>query len=107
MPTVELTEGPAKKRGVKYQVADGRELENLGEKSFRAITTEGFGRKLTAQVCDVSRNLLSVSKAVRNGNCVLFHPRGSFIQDLKTGERSWLKEEGGNYTLSLWVPCPN
>ena len=107
LPTVDLKEGAAKKNGVKCEVANGQILENLGEKTFTALTEEGFGRNLTAQVCDVNKSLLSVSRAVKNNNCVLFHPRGSYIQDLSTGERSWLKEEGGTYHLSLWVPCPN
>ena len=107
LPTVELHEGPAKKKGVRYEVANGQILDNLGEKQFRGLTDEGTPKGLTAQVCDVNKNLLSVSRALRNNNCVLFHPLGSFIQDLKTGERSWLKEDGGTFTLSLWVPCPN
>ena len=56
-----------------------------------------------AQVCDVNRDLLSVSKVVDGGNAVVFHPQGAYIHDLATNELTWLKRENGMYTLTLWV----
>ena len=73
---------------------------------FLAQTDEGIQKTVTAQVADVNRELLSVSRAVTNGAQVVFHPQGSFIQDLQTKEKIWLKEENGMYTLSMWVPRP-
>ena len=41
---IDITEGPAMKRGVTYEVADGTEIPNLGERKFFGFTEEG-GRK--------------------------------------------------------------
>ena len=40
------------------------------------------------------------------GHRVVFDQEGSYIQDKKTGEVIWLKEEGGMYMLKLWVKKP-
>ena len=66
-------------------------------------TEEGIHRGIKGQVCDVNRDLLSVSKIVQNNNMVVFRPDGAYIEDLDTEERVWLKESNGMYTLSLWV----
>ena len=86
-----------------YRVASGDVIQNEGEKTFAVVTEDGTCRGVRAQVCDVDRDLLSVSKMVKTGNMVLFHPLGSFIQDLETEERVWLKDHDGTYSLSLWV----
>ena len=96
------------RRGQSYEVANGAEIDNKGEKKFIGTLTRDDGgesgrRMVTAQVCDVNRNILSVSKVARNNCCVMCHPTGSYIQDLASGTKTWLKDEGGAYTLSLWV----
>ena len=58
---------------------------------------------MTAQVCDVNKALLSVSKMVKAGNRVIFDPEGSYIEDRTTGECMNLKEKNGMYMLSLWT----
>ena len=60
-------------------------------------------RSLKAQICGVNRDLLSVSKLVSAGSRVVFSRAGSYVQDEHTGQKMWLKESGGMYTLSLWV----
>ena len=89
--------------GVKYEVANGEIVDNEGERNFVAATEEGVIRSLKAQVCGVNRDLLSVSKLVDNGSRVVFSKAGSYVQDEQTGQKMWLKESGGMYTLSLWV----
>jgi hypothetical protein len=54
---VDITEGPAFVRGVQYEVANGVQIPNLGERKFVGVTEEGVERKLTAQVCDVNKTL--------------------------------------------------
>ena len=66
-------------------------------------TEEGLKRAIKAQVADVNKDLLSVSRMVRNGCQVVFHPDGSYAEDLETHERFWFKESGGMYMLKLWV----
>ena len=103
VPHVAPIEGAAFKRGVKYEVANGVRIPNLEEKRFQGITEEGALRHITAQVRDVNKPLLSVSKIVAAGNRVVFDPQGSYIEDLQEGERVWLKNQGGMYMLKLWV----
>ena len=92
------------RRGVKYEVANGVRIPNLGEKRFSGSSEEGIERTLTAQVCDVNKALLSVRKVVAAGNKVIFDSDDSFIEDKATGERMWLTEESSMYMLKLWVP---
>ena len=80
-----------------------RRLATRGRKAFVGCTEDGTCRGVKAQVCDVNKDLLSVSKVVKSGITVVFHPLEAFIQDLESQERVWLKEEGGTYTLSLWI----
>ena len=60
LPSIEITEGPAFKRGVEYEMANGEYAPNLGEKKFQGVTEEGSLRGLTAQVVEVSENLLRI-----------------------------------------------
>ena len=100
---VPIVKGAPHTRGVKYEVANGEIVDNEGERNFVAETEEGITRSLKAQVCGVNRDLLSVSKLVKNGSRVVFSSVGSYVQDEQTGQHMWLKEAGGMYTLSLWV----
>ena len=61
-------------------------------------------RSIRAQVCDVNKPLLSVSKLVSAGNTVVFAPDGAYISDQHSGNRIWLQESGGMYMTRLWVP---
>ena len=66
-------------------------------------SAEGFSRRLTAQVCDVNKALLSVSKVTRSGSRVIFDADGSYIEDKNSGERMHLVEKNGMYMLNLWT----
>ena len=103
LASIKLEEGPAKKRGVSYEVANGDQIPNLGERRFHGVTESGHVRGITAQVCDVNKPLLSVSKLVASGNRVIFDERGSYVEDISTGDRLWLTEQNGMYSLKLWV----
>ena len=89
---------------VKYEVADGSQIPNLGEKAFGAVTDNGLFRNMSAQVADVNKALLSVSRIVKAGNRVVFDSDGSYIEHKTTGEWEPLEEKGGIYTLKVWVP---
>ena len=103
LPSVETKEGPAFKRGVEYEMANGEYAPNLGEKKFHGMTEEGCVRGLTAQVVDVSQNLLSVHRCVKAGNRVVFDGEGSYVENKKSGEINWFTETGNLWTLKLWV----
>ena len=103
--SVSLVPSEASKRGVQYEVANGERIPNLGEKAFTAYTDkEGYCRGIRAQVCDVSKPLLSVSRLVKAGNAVIFTPSGSYVEDGQTGERIALEEQGGMFNMRVWIP---
>ena len=103
LTSVETRESWGSKKGVEYEVANGETIPNLGEKKFHGVTESGITRNLTAQVCEVNKALLSVKKIISAGNRVTFDDAGSFIEDKITGEKIWLKEEGGMFLLKMWV----
>ena len=103
LTSVMTQDSAASKRGVEYEVANGVRIPNLGEKRFVGTSDEGISRRLTAQVCDVNKALLSVKKVMAAGNRVVFDTDGSFIESKETGEKMWLNEENGIYMLKMWV----
>ena len=84
-------------------MADGTTIPNLGEKKFMAVSEEGTTRNITAQVCAVNKGLLSVKKMCRAGNRVVFDEEGSYVEDKVTGERMWMRDEGGMYMLKMRI----
>ena len=68
---------------------------------------EGAMRDMNFTVCVVTKALGFVSQMCRAGNRVAFNPpwdpEGSFIENEHTGERLWLKEQGGLYVLDAKV----
>ena len=58
---IDITEGPALRRGISYEVANGVEIPNLGERKFLAFTAKGGHRGVIAQICSVSKTPMSVS----------------------------------------------
>ena len=62
------------------------------------------------QVADVSKPLMSVSRAVDSGCRVVFDRDWSFIEDKATGEKTSIERRGGLYMMESWVrakPEPN
>ena len=106
LTNIATTQGEAYHQGVQYEVASGELLDNMGEKTFVGYNEEGAARRMTAQVCDVNKALLSVKKTVAAGNRVVFEPAGGYIEDMQTGERLPLQEKGGMYMMTMWVQRP-
>ena len=71
------------------------------------MTQEGALRDMKFTVCDVAKALGSVFQMCRTGHRVVFNPpwspHGSYIEHEETGERMWLREEGGLYMLNTKV----
>ena len=61
---------------------------------IRYTHCEGFARSVTAQVCDVTKPLMSVHKLVKAGHKVVFDENGAYIEHKGTKERIWLQESG-------------
>ena len=74
------------------------------------VTRQAQWRNVTFQVCDVTRPLASVSNLVEAGRSVVFNPaddaRGSYIQNLNSGEKLWLAAKDGVYVMEAKV-APN
>ena len=58
---------------------------------------------MVAQVCDVNKGLLSVSRVIHNGSRVVFDSDGSYIEDKTNGEIINLAERNGMFMLKLWT----
>ena len=101
--STDVVESAASRRGVKYEVANGVTIPNLGEQRFTVHTEEGIQRNITAQVCDVTKALLSVRKMVDAGNRVVFDKRGSYVEHCQTGERMYMTEKAGMYVIKVWT----
>ena len=101
--SAETVEGPMSRQGVEYEVANGIRIPNLGEKRFVGVSAENVHRRLVAQVCDVNKGLLSVSRVVRAGSRVVFDPSESYIEDIESQERMYLEERNGMFMLKLWT----
>ena len=71
------------------------------------MTREGAWRDMTFTVCDVAKDLGSVSQMCRAGHTVVFNPPwhedGSYIEYLDIGERMRLEEHNGLYVLNTKV----
>ena len=102
--SVPVQSNAASQRGVAYQVANGAQIPNLGEKVLQGVmegSSTGVARKIKTHICAVNKPLLSVSKLVKAGNTVVFSPEGSYIQDTSTQELIWLVEEQGMYNAKM------
>ena len=111
MPTAwceghELVESPGSKANEFYSTADGTTIYNKGEKKLTISTLDGSLRSMTFQCAGVNKALGSVSQIVKNGNTVVFSPTGSYIENLDTKEKLWLRERGGVYVLDVLVAPP-
>ena len=108
IPNVETESGPASRRGVQYEAASGELIPNLGEKNFVAVGENGIKRRMKAQVCDVNKALLSVTRMVEADNRVVVERGaggkvGGYVEDTHTGERMHMREVNGMFMLKLWV----
>ena len=88
---------------VKYEVADGSHIPNLGGESFAAFADCGSLRRITAQVTEVNKALLSVAKRVSKGHRAVFDPELSYIEQCEAGEWLPLQENTGTFALRLWI----
>ena len=108
LPEVETKESWGSKRGQSYEVANGDEIDNKGEKKFvgNMVTVQGGdsgGRGITAQVCDVHGPLMSVKRMCKSGHRVVFDDEGSYVESKHTGEKLKIVEDDGEYLLDVWV----
>eukprot|EP00973_Karenia_brevis_P031592 4356404-Karenia_brevis.AAC.1 len=62
------------------------------------------------QVCPVTKALGSVSRMTKAGHKVVFSgeedPEGSYIENQRTGSRTYMRLENGVYLMDVWVKPP-
>ena len=100
---VKAVEAKGARPDVKYEVADGSHIEHLGEKTFKAFSDIGTEHHMTAQVTEVNKALLSVSKLAGKGCRVVFDEGNSFIENKTSGDWIPLEERNGMYFIKMWI----
>ena len=98
LSSVEIKDGAASKRSVEYEIAS-----ELGRRKFQDVSQEAVTRSITAQLCAENKALMGVKKVMRAGSRVVFDEEGSYIGDKVTGERIWATDDGGMFTVKMWV----
>ena len=102
----EVIESAASKAGVQYQVANGDELLNLGEKFLPLVTKEGTTRGMMAQVADVTMPLQRPRALHASGHMVALDGKNSFVLNKITGEVNCLEDDGVNYFMDMSIIPP-
>ena len=94
----------ASRRHVQYTMANGQRTCNKGEQHVMAVTSDGHEITFKAQVTDVHRPLMSVSRICDKGNRVVFESHGGYIESLTTGEKLQVRRDHNVYRLQVDVP---
>ena len=84
---------------------------NKGDKVVTLMSREGHMRNMRFTSCDVERALGSVSAICKQGHTVVFyapdHPDGSFIYNIRSGERMELQHKVGVFVLDTRIAPSN
>ena len=100
---IDVSERAAFKRGVQYEVANGSQVPNLGERRLVQFTEDGAANDIVARVYAVNQGLMSVRQMTKKGNRAVFDDEGSYIGDKASDAKTWMRDEGGMYSLKMWV----
>jgi hypothetical protein len=91
-------------RGMEYEVADGRNIPNLGERHCMMWTEDAQEpRRINMQVADVHKALLSLSRCADMGFESRFGRTMGALIDEETGEVVPLRRKGNLYVLRCWL----
>ena len=106
-----IQESVASRNGVTYEVANGDDLPDLGQKCMAVLTAEGTLRGYQSQVAEVSSALQSVRRMLSTKHCVLFglgeNEEEHLVINKLTGEVNRLRDDGVNYIQDLLVVPPD
>ena len=106
------------KAGYSWYDVKGGEVKNLGEGDLKGVSHDGIPLDFTAQVGEgVKRMLLSVKRACKSGNMIIFGANMKAIRELakqdsiednviigtKTGVKSEIKEKNGMYVYPMTI----
>ena len=103
----EIVPSAASKAGVMYEIANGEEIQNAGEKLMAVVTDDGSWRGLQAQMADVSKMLQSVRALVRAGHDVVFGDgedgSSHYVYHKVTGDSIEVRDDGINYLMGMHI----
>ena len=102
-----VVHGEAAMAGVRYEIADGNEIPNLGEKLMPVVTREDSWRSLKVEFADIARAPQSVPSLVNTGHKVVFGGGADgierCIENSVTGEVNWVEDDGFNYLMTYYI----
>ena len=92
------------RRGMEYEVANGETIPNVGERHCLQMSEDSQQpKRITFQVADIHKPLLSVSRCADLGyKCVLDEKGGGLI-DTTSGEIIPLHRRGNLYVMRAWI----
>ena len=100
-PQCEVVETSASKNGKYYLAANDSRIAIYGRTHLKGLTDDWNNFELKAEVADVKRPLVSVSKMCEAGNRVVFDPAGSYVENIMTGKgQQWSTQEKGTGSRS-------
>ena len=90
--------------GLMYEVADGKEIPNLGERRCLMMTENSMmAKRIAFQCADVHKALLSVGKLVDHGYECILGKDGGVLRDVDTGDTIPLHRRENLYVMKAWV----
>ena len=90
--------------GAEYEVANGQTIPNLGERRCLLMTLgAAVAKKITFQVADVHKPLLSISRCADMGFQCHLGKEGGYMEDTVTLERVPLHRVDNLYVMKAWI----
>ena len=101
---IALRESEQQRNGLGYEVANGASIRNEGERRCLMMTRNASGpSRITFQVADVHKALLSITRAADAGYECHLGARGGCILDVYTGEKIPIARNGNHNVMKAWV----
>ena len=90
--------------GAEYEVANGESIPNIGERRCLLMTLgSNVAKKITFQIADVHKPLLSISRCADMGYHCVMGKEGGYLEDQYSGERIPLQRRDNLYMMKAWV----
>ena len=101
---ISILQNALSQEGAEYEVANGAAIPNLGERRCEVMTVGSVApKKITFQVADVHKPLLSITACADMGFDCYLGKEGGSLRDRVTGEVIPLNRKGTLYTMKMWV----
>ena len=102
----EVVRGEAALAGERYEIADGNDIPNCGEKLIPVVNREDFQRGLHVEVADIARALRSVPSLVKTGHKVEFGGGADGIEHYLENTAAcdvWVEDDGFDYLVTYFI----